>query len=145
MKFVARHEVREMADLDTLFGPEAWGPIQDQLKRGEDPEISDIALALRGSQEIPHDVRCYIAGLLDGTIKRKRGRKAPSVERKLRDWAVREEVRLWIEVSKRAKRCGITTPGGAYRTAIEKVSKETGIPEDTIDNIYYPRRKKKQS
>ena len=134
-----------MADLEELFGPEAWGLIQYQLKRGEDPEISEIALALRGSQEIPHDVRCYIAGLLDRTIKRKRGPKADKSARKvLRDSIVRARVNHWIEVCKRAQRCGIKTPGGAYLVAREKVSNETGTPESTIDKIYYRRRKGKK-
>ena len=146
MKIVARHEVREMADLEELFGPEAWGPIQDQLKRGENPDLSEIATALRGSQEIPHDVRCYIAGLLDGTIKRKRGPKVDkSASKRLRDFALRSQVYYWIEVCKRAERCDITTPGGPYRTARQKVSEKTGISEDTLDKIYYPRRKPKGS
>ena len=134
-----------MADLEELFGPEAWGLIQYQLKRGEDPEISEIALALRGSQEIPHEVRCYIAGLLDGTIKRKRGPKADkSAGKVLRDSIVRARVNHWIEVCKRARRRGIKTPGGAHLVAREKVSNETGIPESTIGKIYYRRRKGKR-
>ena len=134
-----------MADLEELFGPEGWVLIQYQLKRGGDPEIFEIALALRGSQEIPHEVRCYIAGLLDGTIKRKRGPKADkSTKRMLRDSFVRARVNHWKEVCKRAQRCGIKTPGGAYLVAREKVSNESGIPESTIDKIYYRRRKGKK-
>ena len=134
-----------MADLDELFGPEAWGAIQDQLRRGEDPELSAIVRALRGSQEIPHDVRCYIADLLDRKIQRNRG---PKVDRRaskvLRDMAILYHMHYWIEVCKRAQRREITTPGGAHATAREKVSKRTGIPESTIDNIYYYRRKGKK-
>ena len=134
-----------MTNLEELFGPEAWGPIQDQLKRGEDPKKSEIALALRGSQEIPHDVRCYIAGLLDRTIKRKRGPKADKSARKvLRDSIVRARVNHWIEVCKRAQRCGIKMTGGAYVVAREKVSNNFDIPESTIDKIYYRKRKGKK-
>ena len=135
-----------MADLNELFGPEAWGPIQDQLKRGEHPELTEIARALRGHQSIPHDVRCYMADWLDGKLKRKRGRKPDkSIERRLRDWALISEVNLWIEVCKRAERRGIKPRGGAYWAAIAKVSKESGIPESTIDKIYYPRQKVKKA
>ncbi len=130
-----------MADLDELFGPEAWGPIADELKRGEHPPLPDIAQALRGSQPIPHDVRCYIADWLDRKLKRKRGRKPDkSLGRKTRNWRLIFEVNYWIEVCKRAERRGIKMVGGVYWAAIEKVSKETDIPESTIDKIYYPRR-----
>lgn len=135
-----------MADLDELFGPQAWGPIADELKRGEHPPLPDIAQALRGSQPIPHDVRCYIADWLDRILKRKRGRKPDkSLGRRTRNWRLIFEVNYWIEVCKRAKRHGITTPGGAYRTALEKVSKENGISEGTLDKIYYPRQKSKKN
>ncbi len=134
-----------MADLDQLFGPESWGAIQNKLKRGEDPEKSEIALALRGSQPVPHDVRCYIADLLEGKIKLKRGPKVDTSDQKrLRDFALRSHIHHWIEVCERAQRRGITTPGGAYRTARQKVSEQTGKPEDTLDKIYYPRRKPKK-
>ena len=87
-------------------------------------------------------MRCYIAGLLDGTIKRKRGAKTDKSDRKkLRDWRVGEEVRYWMKVCKRAQRRRIKTPGGPYLVAREKVSNKTGIPESTIDNIYYAQRK----
>ena len=131
-----------MADLDGLFGPESWGAIQNKLKRGEDPEKSEIALALRGSQPVPHDVRCYIADLLEGKIRRKRGPKVDTSDQKrLRDFGLRSHIHHWIEVCERAQRCGITTPGGAYRTALQKVSERTGKSEHTLDKIYYPRPK----
>ena len=134
-----------MAELDELFGPEAWGPIQMQLKRGEDPKISEITEALRGSQLVPHDVRCYIAGLLERSIKRKPGPKFDtSANKQLRDMALRFQLNYWIEVCQRAQRSGITTPGGVYHTARQKVSEKTGIPEDTLDKIYYPRVKGKK-
>ena len=134
-----------MADLDELFGPEAWGPIQDQLRSGEDPQLTAIALALRGRQQIPHEVRCYIADFLEGKIQRKRGPKVDrSALKMLRDMAILYHMDYWIEVCERAQRCGITTPGGAYVTAREKVSKQTGISEGTLDKIYYPRQKPKK-
>ena len=135
-----------MADLNELFGPEAWKHIQDQLERGEHPELTEIARVLRGRQPVPHDVRCYIAGLLEGKIERKRGRKVDKSElKRLRNWALRSELNLWIEVCKRAERRGIKMAGGAYLVAREKVSRESGIPEDTIDKIYFPRQKGKKA
>ena len=135
-----------MADLNELFGPEAWGPIQDQLKRGEHPELTEIARALRGHQSIPHDVRCYMADWLDGKLKRKPGRKPDkSIQRRFRDWALISEVNRWIDVIKSVEeRRGIKPRGGAYWAAVAKVSKETSIPESTIDKIYYPRQKGKK-
>ena len=130
-----------MADLDELFGPGAWGPIQDQLRRGEDPEISDIAQALRGEWPVPEDVRSYIANLLEGKIKRKTGSKIDKSDRKKARYLwVMYEVGHWIKVCKRAQRRGIPLQGGIHATAREKVSKRTGIPESTVDKIYYGRK-----
>ncbi len=133
-----------MEDLDELFGPEAWGPIADQLKRGEHPPLPEIAQALRGSQPIPHGVSCYIADILEGKIKRSGRRVDRSDSKRLRDMAIFFLLEYWIEVCKRAQRRGITTKGGAYVTAREKVSKQTGISEGTLDKIYYPRQKPKK-
>ena len=145
VNIAAGRKVHEMVDIGELFGPEAWKPIQEQLRRDEDPELSEIALALRGRQPIPHDVRCYIADLLERKIQRKRGRRVDrSDSKKLRDMAIFYYIDYWIEVCKRAQRREITTPGGAYVTAREKVSKRTGIPESTLDKIYYPRQKPKK-
>lgn len=130
-----------MADLDELFGPGAWGPIQDLLKRGEDPEISDIAQALRGEQPVPLEVRLHIADLLEKKKKRKRGPKTDkSARQRLRYLWVTSEVTHWIEVCKRAQRRGIPLQGGVHAVAREKVSKRTGIPDSTVDKIYYARR-----
>jgi hypothetical protein len=130
-----------MADLDELFGPGAWRPIQDQLRRGEDPKISDIAQALRGEQLVPVEVRLYIADLLEKKKKRKRGAKVDrSDSKKAISILVRYEVAHWIEVCKRAQRLGIPLQGGVHEIAREKVSKRTGIPESTVDKIYYGRK-----
>lgn len=130
-----------MADLDKLFGPGAWGPILNQLRHDKDPEISEIAQALRGEQPVPGEVRLYIADLLEKKKERKRGPKVDRSDRKkIRYLWVRYEVNHWVRVCNRAKRCGIITKGTAYEAAIEKLSKETGLPESTIDKIYYPRR-----
>lgn len=135
-----------MADLDELFGPEAWGPIQDQLKRGEDPELSEIAQPLRGERPVPAEVRSYIADLLEKKKKRKRGPKVDKSDRsKVRYLCVRFGVAHWIEVCKRAKRRGIPVHGGPLDVAFEKVSKTTGTPGSTIKNIYYARSEGKQA
>ena len=133
-----------MVDLDELFGPGAWGPIQDQLRRGEDPKISDIAQVLRGEQLVPVEVRLYIADLLEKKKKRKRGPKVDRSDiKKLRYLWVTSEVGHWIEVCERAQRRGIPLQGGAHAIAREKVSQRTGIPESTVDNIFYSRAKGK--
>lgn len=135
-----------MEDLAELFGPEAWGPILDQLRRGEDPEISEIARALRGKQSVPEEVRLYIADLLEKKKKRRRGPKVDRSDRnKERYLRVIYEVRHWIEVCKRAQRRGIPVEGGVHAVARERVSKRTGIPESTIDKIYYTRSKSKKA
>jgi len=135
-----------MADLDELFGPGAWEPIQNQLQSGEDPEISDIAQALRGEQPVPVEVRLYIADLLEKKKKRKRGPKPDRSDRKRLCYLwVTSEVDHWIEVCKRAQRRGIPLQGGIHAVAREKVSKRTNIADSTVDKIYYARTKAKSA
>jgi hypothetical protein len=131
-----------MADIDELFGPGAWGPILDELRRGEDPHLADIAQALRGNQPPPTEVRCYIADVLEKKIHRKTGPKKNEIK-KFRDLFLKVQVEHWKEVHKRAKRRGIKIRGGAYEVARERVSKRTGLSEGTIDKICYPRNKKR--
>ncbi len=133
-----------MVDLDELFGPGAWGPIQDQLRRGEDPDLSDIAKALRCDQPVPTDVRDYIADLLEKKIRRKRGPKVDKSDgKKIRDHFLKLQIDYWIEEYQDAKTRGELIHEGPYRTALTTVSKITRIPEATLDKIYYPRGKRK--
>ena len=133
-----------MADLDELFGPGAWRPIQDQLRRGEDPDLSDIAKAMRCDQPVPTDVRDYIANLLENKIHRKRGPKVDKSDgKKIRDYFLKLQIDFWVEEYQGAKARGESTLGGPYRTALTTVSKITRIPEATLDKIYYPRGKRK--
>jgi len=54
-----------------------WGPIESMIKRGRQPEPKTLAEKLRSIEVagLSEPIRLLIAGYLDGSIKRKRGRK----------------------------------------------------------------------
>lgn len=64
-----------MMDIGKTFGPEGWGSMEYLVLKGKDPDISELAFALRGGQPVPSEIRTYLADLLEGKRKRKRGRK----------------------------------------------------------------------
>lgn len=64
-----------MLDFDKHYGPEGWGYMESLVLKGNDPDIKELALALRGGRPPPSVIRIYLADLLEGKRKRKRGRK----------------------------------------------------------------------
>jgi hypothetical protein len=54
-----------------------WGPILRKLQADERPTPKEVASILRAAEitGMPEPVKNYIAGLLDGTVKLKRGHK----------------------------------------------------------------------
>ena len=74
-------------DVKKAFGPGSWWSICRDIERGNHPDPTDIAEALWHSDLIPQVVREYIAGLIDGSVKRSVGRPPlPAFERmKLQD------------------------------------------------------------
>ena len=91
-----------MFDIGKEFGPDGWFNIACQVRRGADPELTDLASTLRGKQPVPSEVRAYVADILEGKHKRKRGRKAPDAvehgKKLLRRMALAERVRRWKRV-----------------------------------------------
>jgi hypothetical protein len=73
-----------------------WRAIEETLERGDHPEATDIAEKLRSRpiEGLPDLVRLHIAGLLDGSIRPKRGRKK---QNRFRDAAtnIAVEHRYW--------------------------------------------------
>ena len=134
----------QMMDLSTHFGPEGWGLIEYQVRRGNDPDLAELAKTLRGKQPVPPQVRSYLGDLIEGKRKRKRGRKAlaPSERaiKQIREFSLAERVRRWKRVFEK-RYC----KPNAYREALEKVEEETGISENTLDKYCYPRKSRKRS
>ncbi len=107
-------------------------------------------------QPIPEDIRQYIAGRLDGTIKVPRTRGRPVKDKIEARLSAHHWRRLWL--SNRVQRWhrvlehpryarewkrkhGRELPASdAYRAALDRVAEETGVPPDTLDKYVYPRR-----
>jgi hypothetical protein len=124
---------------DTRRVPFSWKAVAELIAAGENPAPEDIAEVLRGSEErIPKELREYIAGLLDGTVKRKRGPRNNTL-RAITDAYIRDHcVRRVQRLAERLKRRGVPH---AYTEAKEHVAEKTGIPVDTLDAWVYPRRR----
>lgn len=116
------------------------------IRRGEHLPKDRLADLLRFNVSLPQDVRDYIAGRLDGSIKT-RGRPTPQydpahmhhrAQMKIAGLMVRETHKANRQAGMRSGKPGSEDP---YRAALRMVSKETGIPEDTLDKHATPRRK----
>ena len=104
--------------------------------KGNDPDIKELALALRGGRPPPSVIRIYLADLLEGKRKRKRGRKRADPSKGfLRKRSLADRVFRWKRVLE--NRYGKTN---AYRVALEKVSVERNLSENTLDKYFYPRK-----
>ena len=125
-----------MVDISEEFGSGGWGLVRRKVLRGEDPDLAELAMKLRSGTPPPPEVCEYIAGLLDKSIKRKRGPKPARLSVKtLRQWSLAHRVKRWQYVFQ--NRCGDTD---AYRAALDKVSEEFNVPTGTLDNWVYPRK-----
>ena len=125
-----------MLDFDKHYGPEGWGYMESLVLKGNDPDIKELALALRGGRPPPSVIRIYLADLLEGKRKRKRGRKRADPSKGfLKKRSLADRVFRWKRVLE--NRYGKTN---AYRVALEKVSVERNLSENTLDKYCYPRK-----
>ncbi len=126
----------------------------EMIRNGEHPSTQTLSTFLRDwSWSIPEDIRAYIAGRLDGSVRLPKGRpKLDTLARRMRgdEW---EQFRLAVRVRRwerafRHPRCAreyrrrtgrVPPPVDAYRAALDRVSEETGIPADTLDRYVHPR------
>jgi hypothetical protein len=134
-------------DKQALWG--SWLLIADMLKQGKDPTPEYIAAVLRDPdcKLPPPEVRNYIAGLLDSTLKRKRGRP-PEIETELewiaslcRDHFICADVRRHKRGLERLARIRGVPIEDSYHAALERTSRDWKIPAGTIDKIIFPRRR----
>lgn len=143
--------------------PRYWELLRRDLAR-EDPRHPTpdaIRRGLASGHPVPAWVADYIAGRLSGEIRLRRGRPAwsdigrpwgelvrktaaairgeqrPHVKRILQ---LKEEYEAGAEEFKR--QYGYSRD--AYRSALEQVSEETGIPVDTLDKYRYLRRARRR-
>ncbi len=119
--------------------PHSWEGYAWKITNGDPPRPETIAKKLVDDTDpIPEVVRRYVAGLLVGKVKQKRGPRKDTLRHRLeahfRAYAVRRVERL----AERLKRRGVPH---AYTEAKEHVAEKTGIPVDTLDAWVYPRRR----
>lgn len=102
-----------------------------RIRAGDDLSAPEMASALRQYNDPLLD---YVAGRLNGTIKRKRGPKKDHSSAR-----INESYLLWQEVRRcqrdyeqSCKMRGVN-PSYAREVACERVAERTGIPKDTVD------------
>jgi len=112
-----------------------WALIAQQIENGEDPDLNELATALRrGDDGVPRVMREYLAGLLDGSIQRKRGRKKDlSPRRRMEDMRLKYMVARYEANYLLSWQAQGIKPTYARDAALERLSEETGIPKDTLD------------
>ena len=151
---ITRKDWTEMVRSITNCGPiEAWGgdefppgidPLSWQalawkITNGDPPRAETIATQLVDSTDpMPAVVRYYVADLLAGKVKQRRGRRRDTLryqmERVMRASIVDRVMRLVM----RLKRRGVAD---GYHVAIEHVAARTGFSEHTLDSWIYPRQR----
>ena len=141
--------LRALADFDEIdvwhidefppgLDPLSWEGYAWKIKQGDPPRPETIATKLRIDKgPMPEAVRIYIAGLLDGSVKLRRGPRTATMRHYFEAGFRAQDVRYIQRLAKRLRRRGVAD---SYRAALEKVAKRTGISEQTLDKWVYPRR-----
>jgi hypothetical protein len=127
-----------------------WKVIRRRV-RMEDPPGPEVVANLVMLGPIPLDLRGFVAQMLRGEVKRRRGKKkrqrdyehtAAVVHRVFRWERVFEHPRYAREQQKKHRRKyggRLVPPRRPYQRALERVSAETGIPAATLDKWCKPR------
>lgn len=117
-------------DISEIFG-NPWPAILWRVRKGEFPSDAELAKALRDDtrgKPFAPEVREYLAGRLDGTIKRPRGRPRPANE--YERWEPAYNLAFQVRALQAAyKLSGKTRP---RERAIEDVARAVGRSTDTI-------------
>ena len=151
----------EEPDISELFIAHLWDVVRQRArtKKRSDPEVienppdPEIVAHLVQLSPIPLDLRKFVAAMLRGEVKQKRGRKKRQREHddfrvlvhRVRRWErVFEDPRYKRERLRKHQRtvgARATPPkeSGPYKRALERVARETGISEDTLDKWCNPR------
>ena len=108
--------------------------IENQLASGEDPHRDDVAELLESGDPISPTVRHYIADIIRGNRRRRRGRPKRSSEEKYRRSLLAFEVKFRTECYRQD---GIAN---ARQQAIEDTADARGVSYGTLDKLVHPRR-----
>lgn len=98
-----------------------------------------LARYLRSGDDLTPEIREFIAGILEGTIKKKRGPKSPSVaELGKRAWRSTEIKTIYARYKMAADLSGEVTP---HIAAVEQVADVLGITESAVHTTIYQKTK----
>ena len=137
-------EVWHIDEFPPEIDPHSWEAFVWKIINDDPPRPETIAGKLIASTEddspkpIPNVVRCYIACLLTGEVKQRRGPHKNSFQHKLAARLRALVVRRVERLSERLKRRGVAD---SYHVAIEHVAARTGFSEHTLDSWIHPRRR----
>lgn len=101
-----------------------WAATQLELSDGEFPNLDTVAEAIRGGEPIPDDVREFLAGYIEGSIQRPRGRTKYRDKNAVDDRISTDYLRaVFADCYERAKASHIKRHGGAFENALEMTAK----------------------
>lgn len=113
---------------DPGFG---WNLVRLQLQRGDPPSAEKVAALVRVSS-IPDDLRTFVADMLERKVRRKNGRKPPTLAMRAYRMAIAE----WVfELKEQKQRAG---EAGAFEAALYEIGQEIHIAPDTLRKWCYP-------
>ena len=132
-------ELWDLRDFPPELNLNSWEAFGWKITIGTPPRPETIAHFLRHSDEpMPEVVRHFIAGLLDKSVKLRRGPRRDLFCDIAEGYRRESKVARVQRLAKRLKRRGVAD---AYPTALAHVASRTGISEHTLHSWIYPRRR----
>lgn len=118
----------------------AWDKVRECVRAGDPPGPDEIAFLVRLGR-VPNNVCRLVADMLEGRVKRTRGRQSSRLpyafENERRAVIVHRVFRWKAAIERQRGRTGRSAD--PYREALTRVSCETDVPEGTLDRWCYPR------
>ena len=142
MRCSSQTEVWHEDEFPPGIDPFSWEGFAWKITNGVPPRPETIAAKLvdgfDSAEPIPGVVRHYIADLLDGRVKQRRGPRKNTLRYILEAWMRAHVARRIDRLSERLKRRGVADN---YHVAIEHVAARTGFSEHTLDSWVHPRQR----
>ena len=125
-----------MVKFSDFADPASWAIITAQIKQYREnpgyhqpPTREEVAATLRLGRPPPPEVCEFIADLLEGKVKRTRGRKGNKYpEAQIRALQLGMQVKRRAKVFRRYRRMGGHFQGTPYEAALADINKRTGTP-----------------
>jgi hypothetical protein len=127
-----------------------WWVTLLELRNDRFPDLRMLAAALRRDEQVPYEVRVFLADYLDGKIKKPRGRpRASVVEELFSNVGASMIYRTFVEENRAAKARGEhlgDTPSELALVQTTEHLRTVGhhMEPETIRDAVYPRRRRKK-